>query len=196
MRLLITSALATAMLVFSVSTASAVAFTFGNIVGGSGVGGAPQVGDSITMDLFLDTEAHQVQAWFLQVAHAGNTAATGSVQPFVFFGAVASPIGVLALNSENGGNASGQYAFTVNPPNALLPGSGPLLFGSIGFNILEAGVISIQLSEDGGAVGGPGGVDLVAAGVVTFQSITVPEPSTAMLMALGFIGLSVAGRRK
>lgn len=198
MRILITTALATAMLFVSAATASAVSFTFGPAVGASGPGGTILPGDNVSIDLFFDTETENLQAFFLQVNHAGTTASSAAVEPFLFVGGVVgTPLGAPVPNSAAGGNATGQFVITVGAPGSFNPGSGDVKFGSINLVNVAAGTISIDISEAGGAVGGPGGQDLVAAGLVTFDSITVvPEPTTALLVGLGLVGLGVAGRRK
>ena len=195
MRLLITSALATGMLFFSVATASAVSFDFVNVVGATGAGGTANPGDVITADLQISTELNGVQAFFLQVNHGGGgSASAASIVPFLFLGNVGTPLGAPVPNSAAGGGATGQFVITVGAPNEFPPGQVGI-FGSITFT---AGTqnISIGLADAGGAVGGAGGVDLVAAGVVTFDTIPVPEPTTALLVGLGLVGLGVAGRRK
>lgn len=191
MRLLITSAIATALLFVSASMASAVSFDLVLTSGLEEVGGTP------TYNLVLNTEATPVQAWFLQVTHVGNSATAVTQQPFIFAGGqLASPLGAPIANSIGGGTASGQWAYTVSPPNAIPAGNNGIVFGSITFAPLAAGTYSIAVAP-GGAVGGLAGLDLVAAGLVTFDSITiVPEPGTAMLVGLGLVGLGVAGRRK
>ena len=99
---------------------------------------------------------------------------------------MATPLGQPVINGAAGGDATGQFAFTVSPPGSFAPGNS-FKYGSIS---LTAGAsnISLAISEAGGAVGGPGGQDLVAAGLVTFGIIPVPEPSVALL---GFAALAV-----
>ena len=103
---------------------------------------------------------------------------------------MATPLGPPVINGAAGGDATGQFAFTVYPPNAFAPGS-RFKYGSISLTV-GFDLITINVSEAGGAVGGLGGVDLVAAGKVYFGLI--PEPTTALLVGLGLIGLGV-GRR-
>jgi hypothetical protein len=83
-----------------------------------------------------------------------------------------------------------QFAITVKPPNGFAPCS-RFKYGSISLTV-GTDLIDISLAEAGGAVGGPGGVDLVAAGQVEFGFI--PEPTTALLVGLGLIGLGVRRR--
>ena len=100
---------------------------------------------------------------------------------------MATPLGQPVINGAAGGDATGQFAFTVSPPNAFAPGS-RFKYGSISLT-LGTGYVRMSISEAGGAVGGPGGVDLVDAGRVYFGFI--PEPTTALLVGLGLIGLGV-----
>lgn len=188
MRILITSALATAMLFVSAATASAVSFSL-NIVAGAATPGSP-----LTLDLVVDGEADQLQAWFMQVDHAGNTASAATIAPFIFHGgAPATPLGAPVINGAAGGNATGQFAMSINPPGFIAPGSGPVVFGQISFAAVSPGTIAINISEAGGAVVGAGGAILP----YTTTGITiVPEPTTALLVGLGLVGLGVAGRRK
>jgi hypothetical protein len=195
MRLFVSSALATITMFVFAATASAVAFDFENVTGGSGAFGAVLPGDNITAELWINTGASSVQAWFLEVQHGGGgTATAASIEPFLFVGGiVGTPLGSPGINNYGGGSASGQFAITVSPPNGFAAGNF-FKFGSIS---LTAGTedIKLAISEAGGAVGGPGGVDLVAEGLVTFDVIPVPEPTTALLVGLGLVGLGVAGRR-
>ena len=201
------------------TSASAVTFFFDNVRGDSCNPTSPYPtlrycpGDNVTAELWVDTEKvrrpidpsvfadgfdwkengdNYLQAWFLQVNHGGGATATAvSVEPFIIVdGVVATPLGPPVINGAAGGDATGQFAFTVSPPNAFAPGS-RFKYGSISLTV-GFDLITINVSEAGGAVGGPGGVDLVAAGRVVFGSI--PEPTTALLVGLGLIGLGVRRR--
>ena len=79
---------------------------------------------------------------------------------------------------------------TVAPPNGFARGS-RLKDGSI---LPTAGTeqITLSISEAGGGVGGLGGLDLVRAGRVYFGLI--PEPTTAVLLGGGLVGLGVMRR--
>ena len=77
-----------------------------------------------------------------------------------------------------------------DPPNAFAPGS-RFKFGSISLT-LGTDNITMSISEAGGAVGGLGGVDLMRLGQVEF--LELPEPTTALLVGLGLIGLGVRRR--
>jgi hypothetical protein len=175
----------TTALLISAGGAQAVDFSF------EIVSGTLEEGSDLTLDLMLDTETEDLQAWFLQVNHTGNSAVTATgVQFIISGGQIATPLGVPVVNGAAGGDATGQWAYTVGAPNALPPGSGLVNYGTITFTNVAQGDISMDISEAGGAVGGPGGVDLVAAGLVTFETITVPEPTTSVM---GFLTLATLG---
>lgn len=180
-------ATATLALLFTVSSAQAVDFYFVP-------SGTTNVGDSVTLELRVDTEAEDLQAWFLVVNHVGNVATSVAQEPFIFAGGqLASPLGAPIANSIGGGTGSGQWAFVIQPPNAFPPGN-DVKYGEISFSNLAAGDITIAVAP-GGAVGGLNGLDLVAAGLVTFETITVPEPSVALMGALSIGVIGVLRRR-
>ena len=180
------------------TSASAVTFFFDNVRGDSCNPTDPDPfwrycpGDNITAELWVDTEDDYLQAWFLQVNHGGGATATAvSVEPFIIVdGVVATPLGQPVINGAAGGDATGQFAFTVSPPNAFAPGS-RFKYGSI--SLTYGWIDSLSVSEAGGAVGGPGGVDLTND--VSYGSLYLtPEPTTALLVGLGLIGLGVRRR--
>ena len=192
-------AIAATTLFLGVGSAHAVDFFFDNITGLTGsTPGTANPGDNITAELWVNTEDENLQAWFLQVNHPGGTATAAASDPVLFIGGtVATPLGQPVLNDAAGGDATGQFAFTVSPPGSFAP-QNVFKYGSIS---LTAGPsdISLDISEAGGAVGGPGGQNLVAEGLVSFGIIPVPEPSVALLgfAALGTLGLvrSLSGQR-
>jgi hypothetical protein len=151
---------------------------------------------SVTLELWLDVGDQDLQAWFLQVAHVGNTASAASQEPFVFAGGVlASSLGSPVPNSIDGGDATGQYAFTVNPPGFIPAGTPPFEFGTISFASLSPGTILIEVSP-GGAVGPPCGAVLPGCaddplrGYV-FDSIEiVPEPGARASASAALIALA------
>ena len=205
MRLFVSTALATVTLFAFAAAASAASFTFENITGLTGsTPGTASPGDNITAELWLNTGADAVQAWFLQVNHGGGGTATAAASdPFLFIGGtVGTPLGQPVINGAAGGDATGQFAFmcscfTVSPANAFAPGS-RFKFGSISLTLGTENV-TMSIFEASGAVGGLGGVDLVAAGQVQFlelpvQFLELPEPTTALLVGLGLIGLGVRRR--
>lgn len=182
------STLALAMLV-TAGNAQAVNFYF--VV----TSGSFDVGADVDAELWCDVETDDLQAWFLEVNHPGNSATAAAQEPFVFVGgALASALGTPTINSIDGGTATGQYAFTVNPPGFIPAGTAPFMYGTISFQNLVAGDIFIDIGP-GGAVGGPVGLDLVAAGRVTFETITVPEPGMAVMGLVSLATLGVIRRR-
>ena len=192
------------------TSASAVTFFFDNVRGDSCNPTSPYPagrycpGDNVTAELWVDTGDDYLQAWFLQVNHdGGGTATAVSVEPFIIVdGVVATPLIQPVINGAAGGDATGQFAFmcscfTVSPANAFAPGS-RFKFGSISLTLGTENV-TMSIFEASGAVGGLGGVDLVAAGQVQFlelpvQFLELPEPTTALLVGLGLIGLGVRRR--
>ena len=181
------------------TSASAVTFFFDNVRGDSCNPTDPYPfwrycpGDNVTAELWVDTGDDYLAAWFLQVNHGGGATATAvSVEPSIIVdGVVATPLGPPVINGAAGGDATGQFAFTVSPPNAFAPGS-RFKYGSISLTFGGFGDF-MSVDELGGAVGGLGGVDLTYD--VSYGSLFImPEPTTALLMGLGLIGLGVRRR--
>jgi len=189
----ITALLSTLGFALFVAAGSAQAVDFSFQV----VSGSLDPGSDVPLDLLFDSETENLPAWFLKVAHPGNTATTVDQEAFISLGgALATPLGSPVANSIDGGDSSGQWAFIIQPPNSFPPGTSAK-FGTISFEDLQEGDIEFAIAP-GGAVGGPEGQDLVAAGLVTFEVITVPEPSAALLGAasIGVIGLVARSRRQ
>lgn len=193
MRLLFTSIMTMAMLALSASVASAVSFTF-QVASGAATPGSP-----LTLDIYFDTETEQVSGIFMSVYHAGNTASSVANEAFIFVGGLpVLPFGAAPVANKKVGE-SGDWNYALSPPSVMAPGSGPVKIGSISFASLNPGDIRIGISSDGGAVTGAAGVILDENGLdlVSYETITVvPEPSTALLLGLGLVGLGVAGKRK
>jgi hypothetical protein len=179
---------------FYAATASATAFTFG-VAGGSGAGGAIVVGDNIVLSLTIDSEVgDELIGWFVRVDHTNPASAASAVPGGIFLpNAYMSNFFSPVLNSDPAGTEQWGYG---TAPGPFWVDNQVAVFGTLSFNNIQPGVISFNVALQGGGVGGNGGVDLVAANRVTFSSITVPEPTTALLIALGMIGLGVSGRRK
>lgn len=171
--------------------AHAVHFDLHPISGATGPGGLPRVGDTVLVELTADTGPYDLQAWFHQVNHPGQIATAASVEPFLFLGgAVATPLGNPVPNGAAGGDATGQWAMTVGPPNAIPPGQA-FVYGQITLELVAPGVVSVGISEAGGVIGPPCGDCFGFPPEWTFGSFEViPEPGTGLLVGLGLAVLS------
>lgn len=187
---------ATMVLLGIAPRASATAFTLEIVSGASGPGGLAQVGDTVVVDLRFETNNDPLQAWFLMVDHPGQTALAVSQVPYLLVGGqLASPLGVPVINSIGGGTATGNWAFVVQPPNAI-PVGVAAVFGRITLELQAPGIVALKPAP-GGTVGCPGPCcTVVCPPRDTYGSFqVVPEPAAGLLVALGLALLASPLRR-
>jgi hypothetical protein len=177
---------------FYAATASATAFTFG-VAGGSGAGGAIVVGDNIVLSLTIDSEVgDELIGWFVRVDHTNPASAASAVPGGIFLpNAYMSNFFSPVLNSDPAGTEQWGYG---TAPGPFWDDNNEAMFGTISFTNLQAGTIEFDIAIQGGGVGGNGGVDLVAEGRVTFESITLPEPGLATMGFFTLVTLGVVRR--
>lgn len=75
-------------------------------------------------------------------------------------------------------------------------GTVSLVANDLGFNVLDDGVLYVQLYEGFDDVALPADAQWVSGGFTLAGVAAVPEPSTYGLMALGMLGIGWVGRRR
>lgn len=212
MRLLMINLLASALVLFSVSSASA--FGVSAIAQGPTDGLAP--GDSVTYDLYLDLDGTVglvlLGASFVYDAAAAtyDNSAPNAVDTYILY---TGGKGASFLEPESDpwaewpapapGTGQANVVWIANAFNPLAIVSGTHLMGTITMIVQETTVFSFNFDGGGttfGDTNGAGGTNEREGETVNFITngglVTVPEPTTALLVGLGMVGLGVAGRRR
>jgi len=199
-----------ALFFFSASTASALAVSLGGLDATAAPGG------TVSVTVTIDTEATtgivllSVGVLFDDTKLSYDKPASSATSYALYGGRGGG--GFLAASSTCGGyptdgTACSLRVGTTNQVNVdyvsadLSNGTantGSFLAATLVFNVLPGvfgdAAISLSLSSPGNTVtlgSGPGTATLSGSGIVT-----IPEPTTALLIGLGLAGLGVAGRRR
>jgi hypothetical protein len=214
MRLLTTNLLAVALLLFGAASASAYATTLSSSYDGTQI-----ASDSITVSVDFDTEGG-TDVMSLSVGVIFNTEnlqQTGFTQPTYLLytptqgsGMAAIPANGLYPNAAATGTWGGtnpapplskfNIAWTCsNFPSGGCDAAGGGNLGVLTFHIISTATtsnIDLQVSGDGNTLEGTGGSANILPNTVSGAPIVItPEPSTALLIGLGLVGLGVAGRK-
>ena len=220
MRFFITNLLATAMVVFAAGSASAISLT---MAGANGQ--LVAVGGQVSITVTLDTEGTggivllSTGVLFDDTILAYNAGASSS-SSYVLYNAPGK--GVPAAMAPGNGAAAPELRFgTTNQANVDFVGdltTGAAATGSAwsgGVEVSAAGTVNqlavlvfdvIALGDGTADIGlsitSPGNIVQLAGGVDTTATLNgagtviTPEPTTALLVGLGLLGLGVAGRRR
>jgi len=211
MRLLITNLLATAMVLFGAMSASATTVN----VTSDYAGGVASVGTLVNVTLTLDAPDTGIQLMGINVAfdntalqynQAASLAATGTPTYILYVGGMMSS----ALYAQQDPwqtwpfPPAGQGQVNVNwaDPSFIgtqTTGSG-IKIAELQFEVIAVGdgIGEVDVFVDSAF----GGILQVNGAVVTLGltgtpvNVITPEPSTAILVGLGLLGLGVAGRRR
>jgi hypothetical protein len=202
MRFFITNLLATAMVVFAAGSASAISLT---LAGANGQ--LVAVGGQVSVTVTLDTEA-TTGLVLLSTGVLFDDAILSYNS-----GASSSPTYILYVNGKTpymqpASNPPELRFGTTNQVNVdwvatnLTTGSGGTgveLLATLVFDVIGDGDgtadIGLSITSPGNIVQLAGGVDTTAT-LNGAGTVITPEPTTALLVGLGLLGLGVAGRRR
>ena len=201
MRLLMTNLLATAVLLLGAANASAVSISFNP----GGPIGPVAASDTVVFDVVLDLDIIGLELLGVNVLfnEAELTWLPGaSSQPtYMLYSAAtaAQPSVYMIPNPPVTSPLPGQVLISWRVADVLGPGNfatgNGLVLATLAFHVTGSGSAQLDLLGPGAifrvnGVNNPGLVNLGGPLVIT------PEPTTALLVALGLVGLGVAGRRR
>jgi len=210
MRLMIINMLAAVLVLFGAASASGYTVTMTNDYNGQ----QPVVGDVITTTLTFDTEgAADVQLLSVSVIFDDNQFSYnlpgigGAQNPtYMLYTSVGRGFNMLLQSAQNGALRVGtrKQLLTDLTQSAPLPSgnvlAGSALMATIEFTVTAftgAALFDVTSTAPGNVLQlGPANSNAVVALPTSGDFSTVPEPTTAILVGLGLLGLGAAGRRR
>ena len=203
MRFFITNVLATALLVaFTATSASAISLTLGG-ANGQTVG----VGGQVSVTVTLDTEGAtgitllSVGVLFDEGNLSYNSVATSAPTYILYLNGKTAYMQPAANPPEIRFGTTNQVnvdyvATNLSTGNGL---AGTALLATLVFDVIAGGdgvaELALSITSAGNIVQMAGGVNTTAS-LAGAGTVVIPEPTTALLVGLGLVGLGVAGRRR
>jgi hypothetical protein len=214
MRTLIINLLAMALLLLGASSASAVGFTMNLNPGSISEGVAIAPSDTIIVDVYMDADIFGLGFAAVAVIYDDNS--TLAYQPTIM------NMPSYILYTPPAGTSTATYLYpNVNPPNIWnginVPGKRQVTVEYLGngfanvtqtgsniwiatlvFHVTNPGVVAVDLTLNaGGTIVNAYGNDFKGSATATGSYVFgVPEPTTAVLIGFGLVGLTIASRRK
>ena len=208
MRLMIINMLAAALVLFGAASASAYTVTMTNDYNGQ----QPQVGEVITAQLTFDTEGEaDVQLLSVSVifddSQFSYALPAGAGNPtYMFYTPVGRGFNMLLESAQNGElrvNTTNQILFDFTNSDSLPSGNvlaGSTLMATIEFTVTAftgPALFDVTSTAPGNVLQlGPAHGNQTVGLPTSGDFSTVPEPTTAVLVGLGLLGLGVAGWRR
>jgi hypothetical protein len=154
------------------------------------------VGQTITLTVTGDTQAGTALLAFGRLlfdnpAVAAFATGTPSQTPMLAFGSIPWVDGPLVCAA-----ASCEMMNQISPITATPANSSNLLIATVSFLATTPGVTNVNWDTNSSGGFQLDFFGLTNAAGTSFEVIPVPEPTTAALLGLGLLGLTVAGRRR
>ena len=209
---LFTSLIATAAILFSASTAFASATWFVTATASGGDLNAMASGDTLTLDIKLETSApgemiaiagsvNNYDTSVVSVDAVASTVAANLLFAFIIpgtgsFNGVANLESGVADTSNQGAGQEDTFLSILGTSGAGGDGTTESAQFQIVYNVIGAGTTTLRIGTFADYADAFSGASDNVVNNAAVTITVVPEPGTALLMGLGLAGLAAAGRRE